>query len=281
MIWQLNYLFAFNIFILIFVSKSPVDSHHHHHQHYNQKLHESQDRVTNTTAMHSMSNINDGNNKEKLMTHSNPPESEHNQLNGDNHNNSLNDIINRRNDVIMNARRIGYHTIMNTFIYTLTLIPLLFTLARTFNTWPNGFIYTRRYKRASLNEFATNTHLPLLNRDETRRFLSLLETTLRNKKILDENCKKYYSCKVIQNAIKADKFPKLSDYEWALLDILGIAVERFDFKLDLVQAVKMYYEIATNALKGVSCAYMYPCLYNHYRHHNKDNSQTNKSTITL
>ncbi|OTF81358.1 hypothetical protein BLA29_000786 [Euroglyphus maynei] len=233
--------------------------------------------------MRSTSNVNDG-----KMIHSNQPESEQNP----DDNNSLNEIMKRRHDAIMNARRIGYHTLMNTFFYTLTLIPLLFTLARTFNTWPNGFVYSRRYKRSSFNEFITNTRLPTLNREETRKFLSLLETTLRNKKILDGNCRKYYSCKVIQNAIKADKFPKLSDYEWALLDILGqyliiclfcfdiysIAVERFDFKLDLVQAVKMYYEIATNALKGVSCSHMYPCLHNHqHRHHHEDN----KSTISL
>lgn len=112
MIWKLNFLVIFNVIIVIFVFNSSVDS-----------------TVTNSTTMRSTSNVNDG-----KMIHSNQPESEQNP----DDNNSLNEIMKRRHDAIMNARRIGYHTLMNTFFYTLTLIPLLFTLARTFNTWPNG-----------------------------------------------------------------------------------------------------------------------------------------------
>ena len=40
-----------------------------------------------------------------------------------------------------------------------------------------GYYYGRR-KRALVNESHYYRHLPLLNRDETRRFLSLFETTL-------------------------------------------------------------------------------------------------------
>lgn len=133
MIWQLNLLFVFNVFVVIFVSNSSVDSHYHH---FHQQRHENSDHVANITTMRSMNDVNDGKD-EKLMTYSNQPKSEQNKPNADD-NNSLNDIMKRRHDVIMNARRIGYQTLMNTIIYTLTLIPLLFTFARTFNTWPNG-----------------------------------------------------------------------------------------------------------------------------------------------
>ena len=101
----------------------------------------------------------------------------------------------------------------------------------------------------------------------------------------------YYSCRVFHSAIRSGSFPKLADFEYALLNVFGyaqlslisisllsldivlvvmmivssflccrIVVERYDYKVDLIPTVKMYYEIATNAFKGISsCAQKYPC----------------------
>ena len=38
-----------------------------------------------------------------------------------------------------------------------------------------------------------------------------------------------------------------------------IVVERKDFKIQLIPTVKMYYNVAKDALKGEICARKYPC----------------------
>ena len=106
------------------------------------------------------------------------------------------------------TRKLGVNSMLSSFIYSLTMIPLFLAISSVFTPSPYGkcsqvflssfilfhlFIYKciyirllslyltgfyGRHKRALVNESHFYRHLPLMNRDETRRFLSLFETTL-------------------------------------------------------------------------------------------------------
>ncbi|KAH9388589.1 hypothetical protein TYRP_007931 [Tyrophagus putrescentiae] len=161
-------------------------------------------------------------------------------------------------NLIRQLRFTPMNAVLSSFIYSLSVVPLFLALTSVFTPKPHGF-YGRR-KRALVNESHLYRHLPLMNREETRRFLSLFETTLLvSRKIQNEQCKKYYYCKVFKSAVRSGSLPKITDFEYALLNVFGIVAERYDYKVDLIPTVKMYYEIATNAFKGISCSQSYPC----------------------
>lgn len=92
------------------------------------------------------------------------------------------------------AKKIGFN-VLTSFIYSLSIVPLFLAIGSLFAPWPHGKTqptgaclnrftakpvgFNGRRKRAVVNDSHLYRHLPLLNRDETKRFLSLFETTLK------------------------------------------------------------------------------------------------------
>ena len=96
---------------------------------------------------------------------------------------SINNSTNRRiapsldpNQTAQLARKLGANAMMSSFLFSFSVVPLLMAITSLFTPAPHGFY--GRYKRALVNESHLYRHLPLRNRDDTRRFLSLFETTL-------------------------------------------------------------------------------------------------------
>lgn len=96
---------------------------------------------------------------------------------------SNNNSTNRRiapsldpNQTAQLARKLGANAMMSSFLFSFSVVPLLMAITSLFTPAPHGFY--GRYKRALVNESHLYRHLPLMNRDDTRRFLSLFETTL-------------------------------------------------------------------------------------------------------
>ncbi|XP_054168590.1 uncharacterized protein LOC128965837 [Oppia nitens] len=168
------------------------------------------------------------------------------------------------------ARQIGMSTLMMSgLLYGLTMLPAIIALTTGSSPLAGLFSSLGRRKRSLVNESYTYRQLPLLNNEETYKFLKLFESTLAARKIENPICKKYYTCKVYYQVLKSGEKPKLPVFENAIINVFGIAVERRDFKLQLIPTVKMYYNVAKDALKGESCARRYPCPFqaHHYIKH--------------
>ena len=64
--------------------------------------------------------------------------------------------------------------------------------------------------------------MPLLNKESTYKFLSLLETTLDVRRVDSAVCKKYYVCKVYRTALMSGEEPlSLSSFEKAIINTFG------------------------------------------------------------
>ncbi|CAG2162464.1 unnamed protein product [Oppiella nova] len=166
------------------------------------------------------------------------------------------------------ARKIGLSTLMvSGVLYGLTVLPAIIALTSGATPLAGLFSSLGRRKRSLVNESHIYRQLPLLTNEETYKFLTLFESTLAARKIESPGCKKYYTCKVFYAVLKSGEKPKLPVFENAIINVFGIAVERKDYKIQFIPTVKLYYNVAKDALKGESCARRYPCSFQAHHHH--------------
>ena len=101
--------------------------------------------------------------------------------------------------------------------------------------------------------------LPLMTKMESNKFIQLYENTLELKRITYPACKKLYFCKIYSKVLKKGEKPTTYyTFEDALLNVLGIAVEKTNHK-DFINECKFYYEPSLIGLSGQQCENFYQC----------------------
>ncbi|XP_074595905.1 uncharacterized protein LOC141851029 [Brevipalpus obovatus] len=169
------------------------------------------------------------------------------------------------------ARKLGLSTLlMTSVIYGLSILPALF--AATGSNPLGGLISSIGKKRKRRSYWTRNFwEMPLMNKQMTEKFLTLLETTMEVRKVNSSLCKQHHLCRVYQTALKEEDYldeseketekisPNLSVFEKAVINMFGIAAERKDYHLNLGQAVKFYFESALVGITGSNCSKIFPC----------------------
>lgn len=99
------------------------------------------------------------------------------------------------------ARRYGMNSVFTGLLYSLSIVPLLFALKSMFAN--RNFGYYGLYRRKRATPFTgRQQNLPFMNMEETKRFISLFESTLavsliaifKPRKNIERKASKFYLC---------------------------------------------------------------------------------------
>lgn len=125
----------------------------------------------------------------------------------------------------------------------------------------------RRRRKRSLKEKRFSSYLrygtehfelPMLSKFQSNKLIQLFENTLELKRIRYPVCKKLYFCKIYNQILKKNEKPTTYyTFESALIDVLGIGVEKSTNNRDFINECKFYYEPSLIGLSGQDCENFY------------------------
>lgn len=100
----------------------------------------------------------------------------------------------------------------------------------------------------------------MLTKFESNKFIKLFENSLELKKVQYPICKKLYFCKIYNYVLNKNEKPTTYySFEDALINVLGIAVEKTTNSKDFINECKFYYEPALIGISGQDCENFYHC----------------------
>ena len=176
------------------------------------------------------------------------------------------------NQVMVNpilAKKVGISTLVaGTLFYSFTILPLICMLTGVgpFHEYGPLLRSKRSLKEKRFSNFlrygTEHLELPMLTKHESNKLIQLYENTMELKKIQYPACKKLFFCKIYSKVLKQGEKPTTYyTFESALIDVLGVAVEKQTNNKDFINECKFYYEPALIGVSGQNCENFYQCSY--------------------